>query len=214
MKKLLYITANSKPENESVSKTVGREFVNRLMKRSRDYELLELDLYSEDIPEINHRYFCERAGLAAGEDYDNLSTEDQKAVDRIGVLCDQFLDMDVYVIAVPMWSAFFPSRLKRYIDCVIINGKTINITSDRVVGLLNDKERQMIYIQSSGGAYPALISDKFSHGLKYLKDTFKFLGIEYFEKIMVEGLDMESIGFDKAMGKAYKDIEKVIDKMV
>lgn len=45
MKKLLYITVNSKPEELSASKIVGRELVNRFLVRHTDFELDELDLY-------------------------------------------------------------------------------------------------------------------------------------------------------------------------
>ena len=34
MEKILYITVDTKPENESVSKTIGREFVNKLLGKS------------------------------------------------------------------------------------------------------------------------------------------------------------------------------------
>lgn len=46
MKKLLYITANSKPEELSASKTVGRAFVNKFIEKYTDFKLEELDLYS------------------------------------------------------------------------------------------------------------------------------------------------------------------------
>lgn len=35
MKKLLYVTANSKPEEMSSSKTVGRRLINVLLKKYR-----------------------------------------------------------------------------------------------------------------------------------------------------------------------------------
>ena len=45
MKKLLYITVNSKPENLSASKTVGRAFVNRFLELYNDFQVEELDLF-------------------------------------------------------------------------------------------------------------------------------------------------------------------------
>ena len=119
MKKLLYISVNSKPEPQSTSKTVGREFVNRFLENNQDYVSLELDLYNEEIPEINHKLFTSRAEPVSGEAYNKLSEPDKKAVDRINFLCDQFLSADTYVIAAPMWSISYPSRLKRYLDCKI-----------------------------------------------------------------------------------------------
>ncbi|MFA9398703.1 MAG: FMN-dependent NADH-azoreductase [Clostridiaceae bacterium] len=213
MKKLLYIPVNSKAEVDSVSKTVGRAFVNKFLERNKDCELMELDLYNEDIPEINHKYFKGRAETVSGPEYDALSQEDKMVVDRINQLCDQFISADYYVIAAPMWSVMFPSRLKRYIDCIILLDKVIKVSPEEVKGLLDDKERKMVYIQSSGGEYPMLFSSKFNHGVNYFHDIFKFLGIKKFEKLMVEGVDMANIGKEVAIEKALEDMEDIITNM-
>ena len=142
MKKLLYISINSKPEDLSISKTVGREFVNRFLTKNSDYELEELDLYNESIPEINYKFFKGRAELVSGADYDILPEADKKSVDRINFLCDQFLNSDLYVIAAPMWSLSFPSKLKAYMDCIILDGKVIEVSPEEVTGLLKDKKRE------------------------------------------------------------------------
>lgn len=213
MKKLLYIPVNSKPEEMSTSKTVGREFVNRFLAKNSDYVVEELDLYNEDIPEVNHVIFKSRAETVSGAEYDTLSEQDKRVVDRVNALCDQFLSADTYVIAAPMWSVSFPSRLKRYVDCIILNNKVIKITPEEVIGLLNDKERDMIYIQSSGGVYPKLFGGKFNHGVDYFHDIFKFLGINKFEKILVEGVDMQDVGREEVMRRAYEDIDKIVEKL-
>lgn len=213
MKKLLYIQVNSKPEEMSTSKTVGREFVKRFLALHSNYSMEELDLFNEDIPEINHKLFKGRSELVSGADYDALSEQDKKAVDRINALCDQFLSADTYVIAAPMWSVSFPSRLKRYLDCIIINNKVIKILPEEVKGLLGNKERNMVYIQSSGGTYPKILGWKLNHGVEYIHDIFKFLGITKFEKILVEGVDMPSIGKQKAIENANKDINRVLHKL-
>lgn len=213
MKKLLYIPVNSKPEELSASKTVGREFVNRFLQKNSDYQLMELDLYNEDIPEINYKHFKCRAETVSGEEYEALTQEDKKAVDRINQLCDQFLSADTYVIAAPMWSVMFPSRLKRYFDCIIQNNKVIKVSPKKVEGLLDDKERNMVYIQSSGGDYPMIFAGKFNHGVNYCEDIFKFLGVKRFEKLMVEGVDTPKIGKEAAIKKAYEKMDDIIDKI-
>jgi len=212
MKKLLYISANSKPEAISTSKTLGREFVNRFLEKNPEYGLEELNLYSEYIPEVNHRIFTRRAEPASGAEYEHLSREERKAVDKINQLCDQFLRADVYVIAAPMWSISFPSILKRYVDCVVIKDKTIKISQEEVTGLLEDKDRKMVYIQSSGGVYPKLLNWNINHGIDYFHDLFKFLGVDKFEKILVQGTDDEEVGIDMAKEKAYREIDDVIEK--
>lgn len=213
MKKLLYITANSKPENLSTSRTVGREFVKRFLIQSEDYKLEELDLYTEYIPELTYKLFKTRAELVTGAEYNALSDLDKKAVDRANELCSQFLNADTYVIAAPMWSISFPSILKRYVDCIIQNNKVIRVSPEKVDGLLDDKDRNMIYIQSSGGIYPKILGGRVNHGVDYFHDTFKFLGIKKFEKILVEGVDMSSVGREEAIRRAFEDIDSIIGKL-
>lgn len=213
MKKLLYIPVNTKPEHLSTSKTVGREFVNRFLAKNPDYELIELDICNEYVPELNYKYYKGRAELVSGEQYEKLSKEEQQAVDRIKQLSEQFVAADVYVIAAPMWSALFPARLITYIDCVIQKDKVIKINDQTVEGLLSDKKRAAVYIQASGGVFPKILSGKINHGTNYLEDIFKFIGIKDFHKLMVEGTGKDEIGIEGAEEKAFEEMDKIIKKI-
>ncbi|XMB66972.1 NAD(P)H-dependent oxidoreductase [Mycoplasmatota bacterium zrk1] len=210
MKKILYITANTKPEKLSTSKTVSRIFIDKI----KDMGILtELDLYDMHIPEINYKYFQSRATLVKGNEYLNLTEDEQKDVAVIDLLADQFITHDTYVIAAPMWGLSFPSKLKQYFDCVLINGKTLSITDESVEGLLTDEERHAVYIQSSGGDYPQIMSRQVNHGLTYLKDILKFLGVKGFHPILIEGTEMKGIGKEKAMEEAISQMDKIIKKI-
>ncbi|MCT4543819.1 MAG: NAD(P)H-dependent oxidoreductase [Vallitalea sp.] len=213
MATVLYITVNSKPEHLSTSKTVGRIFIDKYKQLHSDDTIEELDLYRDDIPRVNYKLFTSRATLVHGEEFEKLSDDEKNQVTRINQLCDQFLKADKYVIAAPMWNVFFPSMLKQYLDCIIQNGKVINVdtANKKVEGLLDNKIRKMVYIQSSGGDIPLLLSRKVNHGLTYLHDIFKFLGIKKFDKILVEGVDMKSIGREQAIQNAIEDIDDMID---
>lgn len=213
MKKLLYIPVNTKPENLSTSKTVGREFVNRFLAKNPDYELMENDICNEYVPELHYKYYLDRAELVTSEDYLKLNTEEQQAVDRIKELCSQFVNADAYVIAAPMWSAFFPARLITYIDCVIQKDKVIKINDTEVKGLLDDKKRTAVYIQSSGGVFPRILSGKVNHGANYLEDIFNFIGIKDFHKLMIEGTGKNKFGIEGAEERAFNDMDKIIEKM-
>jgi FMN-dependent NADH-azoreductase len=210
--KLLYITANSKPEEFSTSKTIARDFINKYLKFHPEDTVEEIDLYKSSVPMLNYKLFSGRATLASGAEYEHLSEEEKKDVDRINELCDQFLSADKYIISAPMWSLFFPAILKQYLDCIFINGKTIQIADDKVKGLLGDKERKMVYIQSSGGAFPVVLGGKINKGLHYLKDVFHFLGIHNFRNILIEGVDESSIGKTEAIKEAKIDVDLMVKK--
>ncbi|QUH27672.1 FMN-dependent NADH-azoreductase [Vallitalea guaymasensis] len=213
MATLLYITVNSKPEDLSTSKTVGRIFINKYKELYPNDTIEELDLYEANIPRLNYKLFTSRATLASGEDYDKLSDEEKQQVEQIRGLCDQFLRADKYVITAPMWSIFFPSMLKQYLDCIIQDKKLINIdtVNNKVSGLLGDKKRKMVYIQSSGAKIPFLISPFMNKGVNYLHDIFKFLGLKKFDKILVDGVDDSSVGRDMAIQNATEEIDDMIE---
>lgn len=213
MKKLLYITVNSKPENLSASKTVGRAFVNRFIEVYKDFEVEELDLYKTMLPRLQYQYFENRNCLINEEDFNKLNEKGQEEVHQIVKLVDQFKEADMYVIAAPMWSLSFPAPLKEYIDCVIADGKTISINEDKVEGLLNDKIRGMVYIQSSGGLVPWILKMVMNKGLNYVEDIMKVAGIKRFEELLVDGTGFTEEEKQKAIEKALGKINSVISEV-
>ena len=183
--KILYIIVNSKSEEESSSRKVSRELINMLMKFHPESKLEELNLYENKIPRLEARYFESRNCIVQRKD--SLTQEENDNVDRINELVNQFISADVYIIAAPLWNMSFPSPLKEYLDCIIQQGKTIDISEKGVKGLLSDKERRMIYVQSSGGHLPIILKNKMSQGIKYVEDLMNIIGIKKFEELLVDG---------------------------
>ncbi len=215
MRKLLYITVNSKPENLSSSKTVGRIFVNRFIEKYPDFTVEELDLYKEHVPRLEYEYFESRNCIVSKDAANKLTEKQQKEVQKINNLCQQFIQAEVYVIAAPMWSLSFPAPLKEYIDCIVQEQMTISFPEKggKPKGLLNDKDRAVVYIQSSGGDIPWLMRPVFNRGLNYIEDIMKFMGINKFETLLVDGTgytEEERIDtIEKAKGKIDGIIEKI-----
>lgn len=211
--KLLYVKCNPKPEDKSACLRVGRAFVQAYAKRFPDHMIEELDLYAEDIPEGDGRLFTGRGALVCGSAYDALEYADQAKADRINALCTQFLSADRYAIAAPMWSLLFPPRLKGYIDCVVLEGRAIRVNPRRVEGLLNDKSRRMVFIQSCGGVYGNPFTARFNYAANYLKNLFLFLGMEDFIRLPVDGAGMPDIGAECAVSRAAGRIDRVLDDL-
>lgn len=209
--KLLYITANPKPEGESCSLTIGRRFIERVTQQNPEVQIEELHLYNENIPEIDFQVVTGRAALKQGAEYDGLPEDKKRKVDRMNFLCEQFISADRYVIAAPMWSLMFPGRLKNYLDVVIQNGKTVQITPDCIKGLLCDKERRMVYIQSSGGKYSNILLSRLDYGTDYLNVLMKFIGIKKFFQLPVEGTGSNNSGIAGALMNATNEVEDIID---
>lgn len=213
MKKLLYITVNSKDETQSSSKTVGRRLVNAILEKLPDVQLEELDLYKDHIPQLKACYFEDRNAIVSTEAKSRLSAEGQNEVDTIIKLCDQFRDADIYVLAAPMWNMSFPSPLKEYLDCVIQVGKTVEFRNNKPHGTLNNKHRVFIYVQSSGGKIPWLTRPAINQGVNYVQDITKFLGIDTFEELLVDGTGTTEAERQEAIQKATEEIYELVDKM-
>ena len=214
MKKILYITANSKPEEVSSCRTVGRSLVNAIYKKFPEARLEEVDLYKEHIPQLKGCYFSGRSSLVSGADKSKLTYEEQKEIDQVIKLCDQFAEADIYVLAAPMWSLSFPAPLKEYIDCIVQSGKTIEFEDNKPHGILDDKNRVFIYVQTSGGKMPRLIRPALNKGLNYVHDIMKFIGIAAFEELLVDGTGTTESERQEAMKNAMDKIDSLIKKLL
>ena len=186
-KKLLYISVNSKPENLSSSKMVARKFINKFLERNGDFKVEEVDLYKEHIPRLEYQYFKDRNCVISEEEAKKLPEKDQKEIRKIRDLCDQFISAQMYVIAAPMWSLSFPAPLKEYIDCIVQEEKTISFEKGKKPkGLLDDKERAVVYIQSSGGNIPWILDPIMDKGENYVAQIMKAMGIKNVQELKVD----------------------------
>lgn len=213
MKKLLYISVNSKPEDLSASKTVARKFINTFLEENKDFEVEEVDLYKDHIPRLEYQYFEKRNCIVDKNDANKLDAKDRKEVQRIRELCDQFASANVYVIAAPMWSLSFPAPLKEYLDCILQDQKTIKFDDKKIVPLLADKPRTLVYIQSSGGEVPWLLKPVLNKGVNYVENIFKLTGIKHFEELLVDGTGFTEDEKQEAISKAIEKIDDVIKGM-
>ena len=206
MKKILYITANTKPEDQSSSKTVGRRVVDALQGSGNAF-VEELDLYRVAMPQLKHEYFTGRNTLVGPDVVAGLAPEDRQAVDEIAALCDDFVNADVVVLAAPMWSLSFPSVVKQYLDHIIISGKTITFTDDKPVGLLSDRPRAFVYVQASGMHLPAFLRPLVNKGVTYTEDMVKSMGISNFFFLPVDGTGTTPEERREAVAAATEKIE-------
>ena len=213
-KKLLYISVNSKPENLSSSKMVARKFINKFLERNGDFKVEEVDLYKEHIPRLEYQYFKDRNCVITEEDAKKLPEKDQKEIRKIRDLCDQFISAQMYVIAAPMWSLSFPAPLKEYIDCIVQEEKTISFEKGKKPkGLLDDKERAVVYIQSSGGNIPWILDPIMDKGENYVAQIMKAMGIKNVQELKVDATGTTEEERENAIRDAEEKIDSILDRI-
>ncbi|ANE48407.1 FMN-dependent NADH-azoreductase [Paenibacillus swuensis] len=206
MATVLYITAHPHDDKASYSMAVGKEFISAYRESNPQDEVVHLDLYSVDVPQIDTDVFSGWGKLASGTEFSALSDEEKRKVGSLGQLVDQFIAADKYVFVNPMWNFSFPPVMKAYIDAVSVAGKTFKYTAQGPVGLLTDKK--LFHIQASGGIYSEGPAAEVEMGHRYLKTIAGFFGIPSVEKLFVEGM---AVAPDQAADIKAKAIEQAIE---
>lgn len=187
MAKVLFVTANPKPVNQSVSLTVAQEFLQAYRQAAPEDEVQEIDLYKIYLPQIDTDVFSGWGKLQQGQGYDGLSVEEKRKIGRISELTEQFVSADKYVFVTPLWNLSMPPVMKAYIDTICIAGKTFKYTADGPVGLMSGKKA--VHIQARGGVYSQGAAQDLEFGDRYLRALLGFLGIGPLETVFAEGMD-------------------------
>ncbi|HAX71997.1 MAG TPA: FMN-dependent NADH-azoreductase, partial [Firmicutes bacterium] len=68
----------------------------------------------------------------------------------------------------------------------------------------------VIYVQSSGGHVPLILRPIFNKGLNYIEDMMKFMGIEHFKELLVDGTGLTEAERLEAIEKAKQKIPSLI----
>lgn len=177
MSTILYIKANIKPEGASRTFRVSNCFVEEYKKNHPTDQIIELDLYKEDIDFLKADDLEQMAG-----------PKDEESKKRPTLkYAYQFAEADKYIIAAPFWNLSFPAILKAYIDYISVSGITFKYTSEGSIGLL--KNKKAVHIVSRGGDYENSPSEM---GDRYLRALLGFFGIYDVSTIAVNNLDVAS----------------------
>lgn len=188
MTTLLYITAHPLTKHQSRSLNLGMIFINAYQQSHPYDEIIELDLFALEVPEINKTTLNAWNKLRKGVPLNNLTGNEQQLLKRHDELCSQFVNADKYVFVNPMWNHFLPPILKSYLDTLCIAGKTFRYTAQGPIGLL--KNKKAIHIQAAGGIYDRK-SEITDFGHAYLAHIMNFFGIMDIESLFVEGMDAQ-----------------------
>ncbi|MDT2815129.1 FMN-dependent NADH-azoreductase [Vagococcus carniphilus] len=179
MNNVLVIKAHPLTANESRSLTVLDAFINAYKENHSEDAVTIVDIYEEEVPEIDKALFTAWKDAAQEKE---LTADQIARLTRYNELTEQFLNADKVIIANALWNLGIPSRLKAWIDTVVVNGKTFKYSETGPIGLTSGKK--LLHIQSNGGQYGG--SDPSSI---YIKTIFNFMGVQDVEQIFVEGID-------------------------
>lgn len=179
MRKVLHINSSITGDN-SVSRELSRELIERLNQTSEGIELIERDFSKQPIPHLDGA----RLG-ALFTPAEARSAEQNQAAAFADQLIDELMQADMVVFALPMYNFTIPSMLKAWVDHVARAGVTFQYTDTGPVGLLSGKKAYLV--SALGGKHKAGGSDFMR---PYMKLILNFVGITDIEFISADGLSM------------------------
>ena len=202
MSTLLAVKAHPLTGEDSKSMKVFYTFLDSYKKSNPEDEIVVLDLFNEDFPEIDLDILTGWNDLRSGKEFTALTASQQKKIARFNESTEQFLAADKVVIGNGLWNLNIPTRLKAWIDTINVAGKTFRYTETGPVPLTEGKK--VLHIQANGGVYEG---QEFSS--QYVKGILNFIGVENVQQIFVEGADHQPDRAEEIVATAVKKAEEL-----
>lgn len=202
----LIINAHPDPQNKTAYCT--NRLVDCLTKKLPDASVL--NLYNEDIPELT----AETLSLY-GSVYDeksSLSKREQQILARRAELIEQFKAADRLIIAMPMHNFTVTSRLKDYLDNIIMGGQTFQFSENGPQGLMGG--HKALLVQSSGSVYSTGPLAPWEQSYPFLRTVFGMLGFDSTDIVRAEGTTNPGIGPDAAVERACAELEQKLPEFL
>ncbi|MCH5585519.1 FMN-dependent NADH-azoreductase [Shimazuella sp. AN120528] len=182
MTTVLFVKANNRPADQSVSVRLYEAFLASYKDSHPNDKVIELDLFNEELPYVGVDYI--NGSFKVSKELD-LTEKEAKAVAVADKYLDQFLAADKVVFAFPLWNLTIPAVLHTYIDYLNRAGKTFKYTPEGAVGMIGDKK--IALLNASGGVYSEGPRSEMEMAVKYVTNMMNFLCTTNMETVVIEG---------------------------
>lgn len=185
MKKVLWVDCCIR-KDASRTKELAEHFRKELEKTG-EYEIETICLMEENLSYFSDGFFEQRERLLAAGEMDHPRFR----------YAHQFAEADKIVIAAPFWDLSFPALLKVYIENLCVDGITFHSGAEGLQGLC--KADHMVYLTTRGGIYT---DSDMEMGSLYLEKMSIFFGIDRYDCVAAEGLDIGVWPVEELLAKA------------
>lgn len=180
---ILYV--NCCARENSRTDILAREVIRRIGD-----EVVELNLYKENLKSLDGKAVAKRDSLAAAGNFSDPMFDYAK----------QFMSADTIVIGAPFWDYSFPSLLKTYIENVFCVG-LISVYDENGVPHGTCKAKKLYYVSTAGGPFIP------EYSYEWIKAVVtRSFGIPETQLIYAENLDLVGYNPDEIMEKAIASI--------
>ena len=199
MARLLIVKAHPLDSKATYALRALEDFIYLYQEEYPGDAIEEVDVF-EDIPLLD-KDLLEAMSLA--KKGQALSQNQEKNLARYNQLTEQFLRADKIVIANPLWNLNVPSQLVSWVNTINVAGRTFKYGPEGSIGLIKDKK--VLHIQSNGGVYEGKDAASI-----YIRDIFKFLGVEDIYQVFIEGQSAEPARAEEIYQEALEKLTTLI----
>ena len=199
MARLLIVKAHPLDSKASYALRALEDFIYLYQEEYPGDAIEEVDVF-EDIPLLD-KDLLEAMSLA--KKGQALSQNQEKNLGRYNELTEQFLRADKIVIVNPLWNLNVPSQLVSWVNTINVAGRTFKYGPEGSIGLIKDKK--VLHIQSNGGVYEGKDAASI-----YIRDIFKFLGVEDIYQVFIEGQSAEPARAEEIYQEALEKLNALI----
>ncbi|UOE93039.1 FMN-dependent NADH-azoreductase [Alkalihalobacillus sp. LMS39] len=182
MAKVLFIKANSRPVEQSVSVKLYYSFIESYKQSHPNDDITELDLFAENLPYYDTDKINGMFKLGKGME---LTPAEKEATDIVTKYLNQFLEAEKIVIAFPLWNFTVPAVLHTYLDYLAQAGKTFRYTAEGPEGLLTDKK--VVLLNARGGVYSEGPAQSAEMAVNFVETMLNFWGVQEIQSVIIEG---------------------------
>jgi FMN-dependent NADH-azoreductase len=183
----------------SRSRRLADAFLAGLRDSGAAFSVAELDVFAQG----HSLDLASRGAIALHASLHRPLTESERHdLAALDLLLDPLLRCDLLVIATPVWNFGPPWRLKQWIDCVALPGKTFRFSAQGPRGLLSCKS---VLLGVLGGPLDDLNAMCFAQ----LRASLALMGASPASEVLVHSLDMDQAQKDALIDAAAADAARL-----
>jgi FMN-dependent NADH-azoreductase len=182
MSNVLFIKANNRPAEQSVSVKLYNEFLENYKLNNPEDQITELDLFAEQLPYYDNTLITGMYKSAQGYE---LTAEEAAGAAVVNKYLEQFIAADKVVFGFPLWNMTVPAVLHTYVDYLCQAGKTFSYTAEGPVGLLTGKKA--IVLNARGGIYSEGPAASAEMAVNFIVGNLNLWGIKDITQVIIEG---------------------------
>ena len=190
-------------DNNHFSQKLMKLFIEKYKENFNTYNLEILNLYEQDIPVIDKNMLTMWAAQATGLKLDDSQKQLAK---RQKELLEQFNNSHRVVIVAPTYNFNITSKMKDYMDNVLIARETFMYTEEGPKGLMTDDYRVMLLAASGSINVQDGRVSPIEFQNHYLKTAFcDIMGFDSFHIVRAQGVALRTA--DEVMMEATRNLD-------